>query len=178
MKILALLLLAFAGCGGCVSVAPEFNPKSAAVRLEFANGICSGTATGPHEVTTATHCLTGRLVAINGLPANLTGSRKTGRDVTVIAVDRTFTSWAKWRDSAPVQGERIRYWGNPLGIADLYRVGYVSGFYNSGAVLVDVEIGQGDSGAGVYDDRGDLIGVVSGYGTSGPFRMAIVWRRG
>lgn len=172
---LALMLAAVTAC--CATVPEQFDPKAATVRLQFAdNGVCSGTATGPNEVTTASHCLGARLVSINGEPANLLHSRKVGGDITLIYVDRRNKAWSKWRDSEPVQGEPIRYYGNPLGMADIVRHGYMAG--QRGPVwLADVEIAPGDSGAAVFDSQGRIIGVVSAYGVSGPFRMAVIVRR-
>ena len=173
--LLALSLALVTAC--CATVPEPFDPKSTTDRLQFNdNGVCSGTATGPNEITTASHCLSSRLLSVNGERTNMLHSRKVGRDITLIYVDRRNTAVAQWRDTAPVQGERIRYWGNPLGMRDQYREGYVSG-QQGDAYLVDVEIAPGDSGAAVYDLQGRIIGVVSAYGVSGPFRMAVVVRR-
>lgn len=173
--LLALSLVAITAC--CATVPDPIDPKATVVRLQFAdNGVCSGTATGPNEVTTASHCLGARLLTVNGERATLLTSRKVGKDVTLIYVDRRNQRWSQWRDTPPVQGERIRYYGNPLGMADMYREGYIAGTHK-GEWLADVEIAPGDSGAAVFDSQGRIIGVVSAFGVSGPFRMAIVVRR-
>lgn len=171
---LALMLALVTAC--CATVPEPFDPKAATVRLEFSDGVCSGTATGPNEITTASHCLSARLVSINGERATLLHSRKVGSDITLIYVDRRNERWSAWRESEPVQGEPIRYYGNPLGMADIVRHGYMAG--QRGPVwLADVEIAPGDSGAAVFDSQGRIIGVVSAYGVSGPFRMAVIVRR-
>jgi len=164
----AALLFLPAAC-----VATDGSPKAHTLRLEMDGGICSGTAIGPDEVLTAVHCLSNRLVKINDEPVELLESRQIGPDMIVIRVDRRFPSWAKWADRKPEQGDPIYYWGNPSGMPDIVRYGYIAGFLN-GQILVDVEVGKGDSGAAVFDRYGRVIGVVSGYGQSGVFRLAII----
>lgn len=154
-------------------VATEGSPKAHTLRLEMEGGICSGTAIGPDEVLTAVHCLSNRLVKINDEPVELLESRQIGPDMIVIRVDRRFDSWAKWADRKPEQGDPIYYWGNPSGMPDIVRYGYIAGFID-GRILVDVEVGKGDSGAAVFDRDGRVIGVVSGYGRSDVFRLAII----
>lgn len=173
--ILAAALALLTAC--CASTPDPIDPKPTTVRLQFEdNGVCSGTATGPNEITTASHCLGSRLTTVNGQRATMLHSRKVGRDVTLIYVDRRNVRWSQWRDTAPVQGEPIHYYGNPLGMADIYRQGYMAGRLRD-SWLADVEIAPGDSGAAVFDSQGRIIGVVSAFGVSGPFRMAVIVRR-
>lgn len=171
-----LMAAALAVVTACCS-APQASPKAHTLRLEMEGGICSGTAIGPDEVLTAVHCLENPLTRINGEPVQLLESRQIGPDMIVIRVDRRFDSWARWADRQPEQGATVYYWGNPVGLPDVYRRGYVAG-YNQGRILVDIEIGQGDSGAAVFDEHGRVVGVVSGYGQRPPFRLAIIVRRG
>lgn len=175
--LLALSLAAITAC--CATVPDPIDPKATVVRLQFDDGgVCSGTATGPNELTTATHCLSGRLVEVNGESVNLMHSRKVGKDITLLYVDRRNAHWARWRDTPPTQGERVHWYGNPLTIRDQYREGYITGS-NGADWLADAEVGPGDSGAGVLDSQGRLVGIVSGYLYSihAPFRLTIVVRR-
>ena len=75
--LLALVLIATSA--GCVKHSVLSDAHATALRLEMTgNGICSGTAVGPHLVLTATHCFgegplvspaeTTPLVSINGKP--------------------------------------------------------------------------------------------------------------
>lgn len=175
-----LLALALALVTACCATVPEpFDPKAATVRLEFDDGgSCSGTATAPNELTTATHCLSGRLLTVNGERVTLLHSRKVGADITLLYVDRRSRVWAYWRTTPPAQQERIHWFGNPLTIADQYREGYITGQHGEDW-LADAEVGPGDSGAGVFDSQGRLVGVVSGYlyARHDPFRLAIIVRR-
>jgi hypothetical protein len=80
MKIRALLaLVLIATTAGCVKHSVLAGAHATALRLEMAgNGVCSGTAVGPHLVLTATHCFgegplvspaeTTPLVSIDGKP--------------------------------------------------------------------------------------------------------------
>lgn len=170
----ALLLACVTAC--CATTPDPPDPHRHTLRLQMENGLCSATAVGPNVILTAKHCLTGSLVLLGGEPVRLLESRQIGPDMMLVTVDRTFDSWAQWSDRAPLQGESIYYWGNPSGLPDIYRIGYVAGFRGD-AILADVEVGQGDSGAAVFDRSGRIVGIVSGYGLTGPFRLAIIVQR-
>lgn len=184
------LLLGCAGCVStpapvapvAVTVAAQ---KAASLRVTdvFDGGTCSATAVGPHTVLTAAHCLP------DAGPWALTEKGKAevnvvlldvvldGADHAFVRVDYTFTVWAKV-DTASVpigQGTQFHYWGNPLSLPDLYRQGYVMGECALSKCFSGLEqelgerrvallavVGQaGDSGSGILNERGDVIGVVS-----------------
>jgi hypothetical protein len=74
----------------------------------------------------------------------------------------------------------VHFWGNPRGILDVYREGYIGGFcfvpqqclaniehavtgvhFQGPAWEVIAPGAEGDSGTGVFDENGRLIGVIS-----------------
>jgi S1-C subfamily serine protease len=59
-----------------------------------------------------------------------------------------------------LQGMHIRWFGNPEGVPDIYREGVIVSVMSDG-IVIDATICHGDSGAGVFDDAGELVGVVS-----------------
>jgi len=75
----------------------------------------------------------------------------------------------------PVQGEHIYFWGNPAAIRDQYREGVVMGkntvpkeefgddipYINTDIYLVQVPVVGGDSGSAVFDENGNVVGIVS-----------------
>jgi V8-like Glu-specific endopeptidase len=156
-----LLALVLTGCG-CTSLPTHDDLRATTLRLEFSQGtLCSGTAIAPDVILTAEHCLDGTLTTVDGFPVRVVGLGKSkARDMATIRVAGVrFESWSRIGRSAK-QGDRVRWWGNPLGLPDMYREGYVSRVGN-GQLIVDATICKGDSGAGVFNDAGRLVGVVS-----------------
>ena len=66
MKIALLLLMALVTGCGCATTPPQAS-GSVALRLEFDNGLCSGTAIGPDEIITAAHCFADGTLTLVGL---------------------------------------------------------------------------------------------------------------
>lgn len=162
MRALALLLaLAISGCSGCASVPKHDDLRSLTLSLRFQSAICSGTAIGPTVILTASHCFEERmLTSINGRPAQAAAVKHDGHDRAVVVVRGVaFDRWARLGD-APKQGDRVRWWGNPRGLPGVYRQGYVALVVDS-VVIVDATACKGDSGAGLFNDRGEVVGMVS-----------------
>lgn len=155
MRIAAMLAI-MAVLAGCATP----NLRDTVLRLDFEKGLCSGTAVGPHTLMTANHCfLTGDLKRVNGHPVRAGKRVKLSADGVLVDVDMTFPKYAK-RGPRPVQGQRVRFIGNPGGNADVYREGYVARAWTDGVVIV-APVCKGDSGAGLFADDGRVVGVVS-----------------
>lgn len=158
-----VVVLLSAGCG--VSP-PRHVPKESAVRLEMADmGICSGTIIGPHAVLTATHCFEDTtLVRLNDTNAEVIQRMDDGRDHTIVLVNRTFVYWVSVGSEAQ-QGDDVYYWGNPDGIWDWYRRGYVVGTDTDAKgrplTVYDINGFFGDSGSGIFNAQGQLVAVTS-----------------
>ena len=159
MRYLLPLLLLLSGCG-CMSVPSHDELRATALRLEFQDGVCSGTAIGPDSLLTAVHCMAQPLVRVNGYPVTVVGSHKESRDRIVVKVAGIrFKSWAK-RGPVPTQGDKLRFWGNPSGEAGVYREAIVSRVRTDQIVLQTV-VCAGDSGSGLIDVQGRVVGIVS-----------------
>lgn len=163
MKIWPLLLVLLAGCSGCATVSPHADLRATTLRLGFgATALCSGTAIGPSVLITAQHCLgAGMLRTVNGQAVTVVGIGKDKRDTLTIRITgMVFKHWAHM--GPPLhQGSRVRWVGNPAGEPDIYREGYVVRA-NTDEVLIDAHAFGGDSGSGIFDDEGRLIGVLTG----------------
>ena len=163
MKIWPLLLVLLAGCSGCVSVPSHTDLRATTLRLGFGSGLCSGTAIGPDLLITAQHCLRegGPLRMVNGHAVTVVGIGKDKRDTLTVRIKGVaFKHWARM-GPALTQGERVRWWGNPAREPDVYREGYVVRA-RTDQVLIDAHGFGGDSGSGIFDDEGRLIGVLTG----------------
>ena len=162
MRILLPLVLLLAGCG-CASVPSHDALRATSLRLEFQRSLCSGTAISPDVILTASHCWAsgGMLTAVNGHPVTVVGIGRDERDTMTIRVEGIrFDTWARL-GHLPKQGDRLRWWGNPQGVPDIYRQGYVSRA-SAKVLIMDVTICKGDSGSGLFTDEGRVVGVVTG----------------
>lgn len=165
MRALLLALLAIVGTAcGCATVpsAPSFaDLKATTLRLEFNEGICSGTAIGPNQILTASHCMAyGTLLRVNGQPVTVISHSDDKKDHAIASIlGLNFNAWAKF-GAVPNQGDRVRFWGNPRGNKDTYREGYVA-HVSETVIAVSMMVCKGDSGAGLFNDNGELVGMVS-----------------
>lgn len=137
---------------------------SATHRLSFTAGVCSATAVGRHTLLTAAHCFEAfKHPAVDGIPVQIFALIKDGNDHTLAIVSASFFTVARLGRSLRV-GEHIHYWGQPAGLFALYREGYISGTEvedNKTLILVVSDGFFGDSGAGVFNPSGQLVGVMS-----------------
>lgn len=166
MRLLALLLLALVGgCSGCASVPSHDELRSLALLLTWDRGedgldICGGTPVAADALETAQHCIANAPMAVNGAAVKVKAVEVRGTDrVTITLTEPMFRRWAKIGPQ-PKQGDRMRWWGNPEGLADAYRVGWVVSV-GEGYIAVDAMVCKGDSGSGLFNDAGELVGVVS-----------------
>jgi hypothetical protein len=154
LAILAIFLLA-----GCAAL-----PQNTAHRVDLKTGICSGTAVGTHTLLSAGHCFTDKhSILIDGKPAAVLNVIPDGADHVLVIVTATFTDIAT-RGQMPGVGGNVEYWGNPDGLHDIYRRGYIVGpvvVDDKYIVLLNANGAGGDSGAGVFNDAGQLVGVIS-----------------
>lgn len=167
----ALILL----LAGCVHTPSHDELRATATALHFEKGYCSGNAIGPTFIQTAKHCNKGgKLLTANGKPVNVVRIIEAAQDRMILVLDRpTFKTWAKL-GKPPKQGDRVRWFGNPLGEPDTYRDGYVAKITPQG-VLIVATICPGDSGSGAFSDAGEIVAIVVARNTDLPctFTLAI-----
>jgi S1-C subfamily serine protease len=167
----AVLALAAAACQQ-----PDIHDqvRAATVRVEFADNVCSGTAIGPQEILTATHCIrVGVPLRIDGKEVDYTVQQNDGRDHVVLTVTEIRKVYARIGE-APKTGDIVFIWGQPLGLENILRYGRVAG-KRGRDYLFDINAIQGDSGAAIFNRRGEIVGIVSAVGGGGPFLLAIAY---
>lgn len=174
---LTILLLFSAGVlAGCYVPSPNYAAivKPHAVILGFSGGgVCSGTIVGPRELLTASHCFDSAvLITVNDEPVTVITFRTDGADHTLLTLDKRFEKWAKVSKSPMAQGDSLFMYGNPRGGRDFYRRGYVIAVQEF--AILDMMVGEGDSGAAVFNERGEVVGVLSAYGLNGHMKVALV----
>ena len=95
--VLTIVLLA--AMVGCAVHMPKVYQEthSKALLIEVQDGVCSGTAMGPHLVLSATHCFDNTEgMKINGTAAKVLKRVDDGNDHTFLVVDLTFKAWAQF----------------------------------------------------------------------------------
>lgn len=155
MKLVLLIPLMLMSCASA-------RTERMALTLTMANGTCSGTAVGRNLILTAAHCFKGgELVQIDGKPAKVLEKVEDGQDHAIIRVDRRFRVWTGYIAKA-YRGDSVTWTGNPQHIVGVVRRGYVAKVYGDGELLLDAAATGGDSGSGIFNSEGRLIGVLSG----------------
>jgi V8-like Glu-specific endopeptidase len=182
MRYLLSLLLLLAGCGGCASVPSHDDLRATALRLEFGPYVCSGVAIGPDTLLSAQHCAKAApLKAVNGQRVKVIGVGRDKHDLITIKVSGIrFAHWARFGPPMK-EGDRVKWWGQPARQEYVYREGYVARVTPQ-EIWIDAQLFGGDSGSGVYDEQGRVVGVITGVrgwrdAAGFSFSMAVVYPR-
>lgn len=139
-------------------------------------GTCSATAIAPHVLLTAAHCVDEPFDAflIDHVPATIVDVVVDSNDHALVRVTATFEHYAPLGPPSE-QGHDIFFWGNPGGIEDVMRKGYVSKDNAIGVEFImpvtiySMPVNQGDSGSGVFNLNGEVQAVVSKKYVDGDF---------
>lgn len=164
----SLALIALLGMTGC-EAAPQYEHVHAStLRLQVDGGTCSGFARKAQVIQTAGHCLSDatKQLTANGQVCNVRLIVKDKTDHALVRVSGCrFTKFARM-GRTPKQGDQVFVWGNPGMFKDLLRFGSIAGYqYDEGqnalTTLVDINGFFGDSGAAIFNRRGQVVGQVS-----------------
>lgn len=138
-------------------------------------GHCSGTAVGPNAILTAQHCFKdSNLIRLDAdkKPVKIVAALIDGNDHVIYILDGVeFSAWSGITERALVANESVHFWGAPGKNPDVYRTGY----FKKNATLHDLDkdepfipievfvlpVFRGDSGSGIFDESGQIVGVVS-----------------
>lgn len=168
--LLAALLLTGCAQGKAVEV------KDYTHRIEgVTGGVCSATAVGQRTLLTANHCLKPgqNVLIVDGTLVGILHIERDGKDHALVVVTITFPHVAKIA-AAPVQGDKVRWYGQPMGLEQVYGEGLIVGEHQ-GRQLIDGQIWMGCSGAGLLNDRGEVVGVISGILGQEIFKLGWAW---
>lgn len=139
---------------------------------------CSATAIGPHALLTATHCeLPSEELLLRGInePLPIVGRIRDGNDHTIYLLKNiTFINFSEVRlNDSFAPSQNVFMWGNPGSWQDIFRKGYIAGTLKDrslaaafgvgepDAILFDFQSYNGDSGAAIYNEAGQVIAVNS-----------------
>lgn len=161
-----------------ISIKDVFMPES--------KSHCSGTAVAPHAILTAGHCEDNSdRIVVDGQTAYIMLSMNDGHDHSLLLLgDITFDTFVKIKQRPLVVSEEVFIVGNPRALRHQYRHGVImgDGFIGDGddddddvppadshppatkklhEYTLDLNGFFGDSGAGLFDSQGHLVGVVS-----------------
>lgn len=158
MRTLAVLLLA--SLAGCAGARPSVERYTYRIGTQD-GGLCSATAVGREVLLTAKHCIAENdsVVYLGDKRVTIRHIEVDGRDHALLWVDERFPVWAQ-RGPTPHKGDALSFVGNVDGFDQFYRSGQMAGWYSS-AMLLDMTCGKGDSGAGVFNESGQLVGMIS-----------------
>jgi len=160
----AVALLAMQACKGA--------PELTTMRLGIGEATCSGTAVARDVVLSAAHCFVEEddalgfqlppptTMLVDGYPVRIRAIVSDDNDHALVRVDFRFPAYARLSHRLPDVGKRVHYWGNPAKVQNVYREGYVTSYKHSDMIM-DVNGFFGDSGAGIFNERGQVVGVVS-----------------
>jgi hypothetical protein len=148
-------------------------------QLQIAGATCSGTIVAPSAILSAAHCFREEVDPIlemfglrappKPLPTEMTvdGYKVYIETITfdesdhaLVRVIFTFKDHATLAHQLPAVGGKVHYWGNAAKLNNTYREGYVTSYLH-GDMIMDVNGFFGDSGAGIFNEDGHVVGVVS-----------------
>jgi hypothetical protein len=69
----------------------------------------------------------------------------------------------------------VFWWGNPQGVPNVYREGYVAAV-SGDQIAVDGTICHGDSGAGIFNQQGQVVAVVSAMSDENGCTFLLAWK--
>jgi len=175
MKYLGRLFLAGVMLLSFMHQAFAVTPSLSTARLTIEDATCSGTVVAENVILSAAHCFKEQppdlpfimlpprplptTMLVDGFKVYILAIVFDDNDHALVKVDHFFKEHATLAKPAPV-GARVHYWGNPAGVNDVYREGYVTSYEHS-AMVMDVNGFFGDSGAGIFDESGHVVGVMS-----------------
>lgn len=137
---------------------------------------CSATSIGEYAILTADHCFpTNEAITfkIDGREAKARKFARDGRDHVMILVDIAFEHKGQFAKTKLEKADEIFYFGNP-GLKQMFRKGSVAGFEGYEIVL-DVNGWHGDSGAAIFNSRGEIVSAVSEGYMHGIFKLVVVY---
>ena len=127
------------------------------VLVETENGHGTGVVIEKDIILTCRHVM-GQQMFVNGIPANIV-KLNTEHDLMLLSVSTEKISRLRFAKKYK-QDDDIVYIGNPLGHRHLIGRGKIIDI-DGGLIYTDAHLTFGASGAPVYNDKGELVGLVT-----------------
>ena len=163
MKTLLAFVLLFLGCR-CITTAPmsrEERAYKATVLLTKAEGGCTGVNVGD-VILTAGHCGDGEFTV-----HFYNGEERTGKvvwrndnDLAAVKLTKTYEFPSVQVGQRPRMGEFVFTFHHPAGLLYSFSRGYVMFPDRGEDFQLDISGSYGSSGAGVFNSRGELVGII------------------
>lgn len=182
-EMLAVLMaLAVSACSWPAQADVWDRVHAATLSLGVPGGSCSGTAVAHTVILTAGHCFFNdkgiptkpAYVTANGEKCEVWSMADDGSDHVLLTVGGCyFHTFAKVNANAVRPGQQVFIWGSPLWLDHQLRIGRMTGkgLLPGGAkenpvlggefLYFDLLSTYGDSGSGIFNMQGELIGVLS-----------------
>lgn len=166
MKLVALVL-SVALLPGCVTAGPLQRAQEAYLPITdmFGDFHCGSTAIGERTVVTAEHCLAPDMLVEGQVPEQILLD---GAEHAIVVLPKPHGHKpAKLAHRLPSIGDTLWMVGRPADLGLVYRTGYYQGVIDIPSLpgkpwrLVSFLVAGGDSGSGIYNADGKLIGTVS-----------------
>lgn len=171
LGLLGLLFLALSIPGKAHPKAlSQIDDASVFIEMQGAEKVvtCSGTKIAKNLILTAKHCVDDiddkTVFFVDGLLVKIQKIHLAFEDVAIIKTDDLPFSNFYPKLKQPKHGEKIFIIGNPLDLRGVLRRGYVSTVPNEAndKYLINLPVQMGDSGSAVWNEYGDIVGVISG----------------
>jgi len=169
MKLLVIVLLAALSGITYADHTVRHNANQYTVKMTMENGVCGAVVVAPGRALTATHCLTrpDAKLHIDGKEYPVfTGYALPGQDAAIIIVPGAPCPCAPVRGTPGIEGEWVVVVGFPYDVAQVTTYGEVQAHVTNPEdgqdyVLATAPVAPGNSGGGVYDLKGNLLGIAS-----------------
>jgi hypothetical protein len=169
LATIAMLLLAALPVACSASPPAAMLASSGRLKKEGEPWHCTATAYG-HAILTTKHCLEGQPEAVifRGKSERIREILSDGGEGIIIVVENELGP-ALLVGPPPKAGDIVWLVGEAGGLEGAVRSGMIAG-YKDQAMLIDCRCWKGDSGAGVFNDSGQLVGIYFGnFEWPGPF---------
>lgn len=164
---LAVASLLFSACAGCLSRPPSPDQALPLMSPEL-DVRCSSVLLDATHVLTAAHCIKEPVVMVSCagrfLPATVIKYSQEAELAELELQEACDQRFTKVASSNPVQGTQVQAIGCPLGKCGRITQGVVSDYGASmghAVLITDTPTWFGNSGGGLYNMRGELVGIAS-----------------